>query len=370
MKAIILIAVACSLVPRDPAVGQGLPGTNLSVTVRASAVVSGATTTVSYSITNASTSRERLQQFLVNIRGTGTSVTSPTPASRWMTWTSYRGHNVAGWTAIRGVAPGDSTPTLTFQATGVPGIGTAWFSGDSGVYADPADTVAAPFYDELNDLSVKTFTIGVDVAPTTSTALAARLQTQSDSACALGWITSSSLCSTLHTNSANDSYATINQFGVSLDSARSAGSAVSDAAYWLLKPNATYVLAHTTPPALSADITGDTATSIYTAHPSGGVPAYSYMIPTLDSLAAKFHAVYSANLQVNDMSLRYGGKFDLDTLWGDTAHVEHRLGRSADISSLTAAQYANVVFWWKNAGFGLYFHPEAGKAHLRDWRNP
>ncbi|MGH8338511.1 MAG: hypothetical protein ACRETL_17175 [Gammaproteobacteria bacterium] len=52
---------------------------------------------------------------------------------------------------------------------------------------------------------------------------------------------------------------------------------MSDAGYFLLKPNATYVLAHITPPPLSAYITGDTATSIYTAHPSGGVPAYSYL---------------------------------------------------------------------------------------------
>ena len=116
------------------------------------------------------------------------------------------------------------------------------------------------------------------------------------------------------------------------------------------------------------DLIGET-TTLGSRHPNSHW-VVSTMIPTLDSLAAKFHAVYSANLQVNDMSLRYGGKFDLDTLWGDTAHVEHRLGRSADISSLTAAQYANVVFWWKNAGFGLYFHPEAGNAHLRDWRNP
>ncbi|MGH7592907.1 MAG: hypothetical protein ACRELE_03525, partial [Gemmatimonadales bacterium] len=92
-----------------------------------------------------------------------------------------------------------------------------------------------------------------------------------------GWITSSTLCSTLHREANGGDYAGASAFAASLDSARTAGSAVTDNAYYLLHTNANYARAHITPPPLSAYITGDTATSIYTAHPGGGVPAYSYL---------------------------------------------------------------------------------------------
>ncbi|MGH8338528.1 MAG: hypothetical protein ACRETL_17265, partial [Gammaproteobacteria bacterium] len=76
-------------------------------------------------------------------------------------------------------------------------------------------------------------------------------------------------------------------------------------------------------------------------------PHSHYVLPStmnaLNTLAAKWNSVYHTNLQLNDMSLRYGGKFDLTTDWRlDTAvvgkcklHCEHRLGRSADINGLS-----------------------------------
>ncbi|MGH7581669.1 MAG: hypothetical protein ACREL5_00415 [Gemmatimonadales bacterium] len=104
----------------------------------------------------------------------------------------------------------------------------------------------------------------------------------------------------------------------------------------------------------------------------------STMIPTLDSLADYWLGEYG-NLQINDMSLRYGGKFDLDTLWRSDPpglhtckiHCEHRLGRSADINGLSVSDtvpYHKLVHWWHHHGAGLFDFPEGGKAHLRDWR--
>ena len=53
----------------------------------------------------------------------------------------------------------------------------------------------------------------------------------------------------------------------------------------------------------------------------------------LNSVAGVVYAKVGKPLVVNDMSLKYGGKFDLDTLWTNNPkrHVEHRLGISADI---------------------------------------
>ncbi len=105
----------------------------------------------------------------------------------------------------------------------------------------------------------------------------------------------------------------------------------------------------------------------------------SSMIPALDSLAAKYYAVFNENLQVNDLSLQYGGKFDLkdNPFWRvDTAaagkcktHCEHRLGRSADIDGLSdTAKYNKVALWWHQQNIKLLVYDEAGKLHLRDWR--
>ncbi len=105
------------------------------------------------------------------------------------------------------------------------------------------------------------------------------------------------------------------------------------------------------------------------------------MIPTLDSLATLYNSTFSANLQINDMSLPYGGKFDLDTLWRTDAtgagsclnHCEHRLGRSADINGIATSdtvRYNFIVMTWRSMGAGLREFPESGKAHLRDWRQP
>jgi hypothetical protein len=129
-----------------------------------------------------------------------------------------------------------------------------------------------------------------------------------------------------------------------------------------------------------AHMTGSYITLVgeITPHPNSHFVVPS-MMPTLDSLGAYWVGLYHTNLLINDMSLAYGGKFDLDLHWeADSVHrckphCEHRLGRSADInglSSLDTVPYHNVVFWWNQADTGLYYFNETGKAHLRDWRWP
>ncbi|MGH7581670.1 MAG: hypothetical protein ACREL5_00420 [Gemmatimonadales bacterium] len=178
---------------------------------------------------------------------------------------------------MRPIVPGDSTPTLVVKAVGVPGLVTAWITGDSVTKSWGDDSTEVPAYEWLDDLSARTVVVGVVPAPSDPVVATAQLQAETDSACALGWIHSSSLCSALHGFSDSDDSAGIGHYGATLDSARSSGGVVTDAAYYLLKPNVLYVLAHLPPPALGAYITGDTATSIFTAHVSGGVPSYTYL---------------------------------------------------------------------------------------------
>ena len=254
----------------------GLPGTNVTATVRVRAVsMVGDTTTITTSVAVSFASLERLAGFAIQSSAPIRAIQST--GVQWLVFRNYAG--VAGpswWDPNPPVARGDSTPSLTFSATGVPGTAAVFLAGDSMIIAASAEYV--PAYHPLFDLARKSEAIGIYPVPTGgATALVAWLQAQGDSACAIGWISSGTLCSTLHGQSANVNYNSIRQYGTSLDSARSHGSAVSDAAYFLLKPNASYSLAHLPPPPLTDSISGDTATSIYTAHPSGGTPGYSYL---------------------------------------------------------------------------------------------
>ncbi|MCC8932270.1 hypothetical protein [Rhizobium sp. 'Codium 1'] len=60
----------------------------------------------------------------------------------------------------------------------------------------------------------------------------------------------------------------------------------------------------------------------------------SQMNTQLHSLADKFFAKFSMPIAVNDMSLVWGGLFDIDGTWGGP-HQTHREGRHADVRSQT-----------------------------------
>ena len=221
---------------------QDLPGKNLDVTVRVRAVtMSKDTVTVSYSLLNSGGSAEALADFTVKALVVPLQVISP--SSDWAAGKVFGRLSVATWTSLQGIAHGDSTPTLTFRAIGLPGIVTAWYAGDS-IITVPADdsTSIVPNYNPLLDLSKQIQTVGVDAAPTSLSALLSRLHTLTDSSCTLTWITNSGLCTILGADlGASPSH--VLAFATSLDSAHAHGADVGNAAYGLLKPNAEYIKA-------------------------------------------------------------------------------------------------------------------------------
>ncbi len=97
------------------------------------------------------------------------------------------------------------------------------------------------------------------------------------------------------------------------------------------------------------------------------VPA---MIPYLVAAADSIHRLFGHDLLLNDMSLPYGGFFDLDTHWGADSikHLEHRLGRSAD-ADVHGKAYARLYkIWTSDSSAGLFVFPEGSHLHLRYWR--
>ena len=218
---------------------SGLPGTNLTTTVRVRNVsIVGDTTTVTLSAYVEPSSLEHLLTLTISVPATPRTVGAAGASPHWAQDTVYRDLPVAQWWAMQTIAPGDSTPSLTFHAVGVPGIGAVWSSGDSEIIAPTGGYV--PAYDPLNDLSVKAQTISIVPVPPTFDSLLGRLPVLTDSACTLGWITDSGLCSALSSHLAASPIEYL-AFSDELDSARTHGSAVSDAAYFLLYANVTYV---------------------------------------------------------------------------------------------------------------------------------
>ncbi len=218
----------------------GLPGTNVTATPRVRSVSTvGDTTTVVLSVSVDSASPEHLFGVTIRVTAPGRKVVSPGADSDWAVGTQFAGKTSAGWWAMGTILPGDSTPSLTFSAIGVPGIDTVWFTGDSVLKPVP-DTGYYPAYETLDDQSAKSMTVGVDLPPPTFDSLLGRLPVLTDSACTLGWITDSGLCSALSSHLAASPIEYL-AFSDELDSARTHGSAVSDAAYFLLHANVTYV---------------------------------------------------------------------------------------------------------------------------------
>jgi hypothetical protein len=245
MKCSTLAAIAV-LLPNIAA--AQLPGTTVIATPRLRNITRGGDTTiVTYSVLVSATSPEHLLGFTISVAGAVATVVSPGVDTLWTATPVFEGHQVAGWWSANTISPGDSTPTLVYKAIGLPGMSTAWLTGDSVTKPWAADSENPPAYQWLDSMSAKTSGIGVYPAAITQPSIATYLRAQTDAACSAGWVTSSALCTALHGFATTD-YSSIQQYGTSLDSARSAGSAVSDAAYLLLRINQSYALARTTPP--------------------------------------------------------------------------------------------------------------------------
>ena len=254
-----LIAAVLVFISSSPLLGQN-PGQNVSVDIGVTSLtVTADSTRVSYAVTNLANSTEPLWAYYVDAAaGVLRMATAPAPA-RWLTDTNFGGRPMAGWMFLDDISPSSTTPTLQFDAVGLPGIVTYWAGGyfplPEGDDALVTDSTVLP--DKFATSTITGQTVGVEQWPTdrSAQALLARLRTLTQRSCAAPthWITDSSLCSQLladldqaESNRANGQSAAARDTLVHYQGLVSSGSTagtVKSPAYWLLKSNAEVVSA-------------------------------------------------------------------------------------------------------------------------------
>ena len=110
--------------------------------------------------------------------------------------------------------------------------------------------------------------------------------------------------------------------------------------------------------------TGYTLIGSLTEHPSNHFGT-SGLLTALGALGVDYHAADSTtNLGYNDMSLPWGGVFDLGRNW-HAPHCGHRLGKTIDIRTRTLgkAQRTKLEALLKKHGFGIYKHADGSHWH-------
>jgi hypothetical protein len=91
------------------------------------------------------------------------------------------------------------------------------------------------------------------------------------------------------------------------------------------------------------------------------------LLAVLPLLAQDFLQAYpGVKLGYNDMSLPWGGVFDLDQNW-HAPHCGHRVGTSVDVrtKNLNKTQRNKLQALLKKRGFGIYFHTDHWHCTLR-----
>ncbi len=252
------LVVALGL-PSAGLASQGPPGTNVVVFPSTSLVtMAQGITTITFTMANGVASAESLFIVTLDAPSAVTSIVTPAPDSHWIAVTSFRGRPVASWSALNTVPPGFSTPSLVYSAPGLPGIVTAWAEGyftNPPIDDDASDTtdLPTPDIDPIQSASVQLLAVGVDpIAPgSTPATLTARLDSLRGQTCTLTWITSATLCTTLHGYLVAQP-ANLTQFNTDLSTGHTTGGPVNDNAYWLLKSNADYIISISPPPVNTA----------------------------------------------------------------------------------------------------------------------
>jgi hypothetical protein len=90
------------------------------------------------------------------------------------------------------------------------------------------------------------------------------------------------------------------------------------------------------------------------------------MVARLEELADSFFVRYQTPVQVNDMSLELGGKFDLNSSYNVTGgHAEHRVGENADIRTIfsSEAQLRYLQLVWENLGGSVFDETDTSQPH-------
>jgi hypothetical protein len=240
----LLVSVA-TLTATGIARAQSVPIT-LQVDVRPTAsFLAGNVTRVSYVVANGVRSTDRLFEFAVRSPVPVWRLEVPTPRTQYHGATQEAGMDVASWGWLDDMPqPGESSPVLTYEAIGLPGIvpyrALRYFGVRSARPADVQEPEELRFDKAGAEYTVGK-TVGVDSLPSDlrPRALANRLRRLVDEACGLGWVNGPAVCRSLRTN-ATPSAPAVRVFHRELVAQR--GKALSEAAFALLAPNAEFLL--------------------------------------------------------------------------------------------------------------------------------
>ena len=242
-------------------IAQGTPGTNVDVDVTVVSVqVTGGRVLLSYVVRNRPSSAERLFELTIPVPQGVQSVSADAPQDSWLTMSRYRGRPVAQWGALGDqMQPGDSSPTLSYTAFGVLGITPAWVRG----YVPPTplppeDTTNRVFHQEADPVfgqGKAISVVGIVPAPSGGSAGAIELLSEqvSYSCGGAGWIAPMGICNSLAAKlsaasaslARNDPQSARGSLAALIDELDAQrGKHIAENAYWLLKTNSTYAMAH------------------------------------------------------------------------------------------------------------------------------
>lgn len=266
--------LALITVPCARASAQAPPGKRLTLDVEiAAAAMRGDTTRVTYLLSNRPTSTEQLFQFSVDAPSPVIWIPTPAPDADWTTGVKFAGRSIARWAVLgEQMAPGDTSPPLSFEAVGLAALVDVWVRGYVPPEPPPTalpdsviDTMPPRPVPNILDLSLKSTTVGVAPLPSgmTNEGLIVRLDSLTTRTCTdLAWIGSSTACSNLdgHLSTASAALGASDNAGArtalqgyvaELDGTHfppTGSPTVNGSAYWLLRPNATFILGRIPPP--------------------------------------------------------------------------------------------------------------------------
>jgi len=219
---------------------------NLQVNVQPTAsFLAGNVTRVSYVVANEVRSADRLFEFAVRSPVPVWRLEVPTPRTQYHSATHEGGKDVASWGWLDDMLrPGESSPVLTYEAIGLPGIVAYRALRYFGVRTARASQLGEPEearFDKPGAEYTVGKTVGVVSLPNDlrPLALANRLGRLVDQACELGWVNGPTVCRNLRAN-AKPSARALRAFHRELVAQR--GKAVDEAAFALLAPNTEFLL--------------------------------------------------------------------------------------------------------------------------------
>jgi hypothetical protein len=240
-----LLVSAATLTVSGVARAQSTP-INLQVDIQPTAsFLAGNVTRVSYVVANGAQSTDRLFEFSVRSPVPVWRLEVPTPRTQYRGATQEGSMDVASWGWLDDMPrPGESSPVLTYEAIGLPGIvpyRVLRYFGLRSARPIDSDGLDELRFDKAGAEYMVGKTVGVDSLPIDlrPSALANRLRRLVDQACELRWVETPAVCRNLRAN-ARPSARAVRVFHRQLVAQR--GKAVGEAAFALLAPNAEFLM--------------------------------------------------------------------------------------------------------------------------------